>query len=156
MQSTWPAREVFGQTSRRSGRQLSLDRPLSCALVYHPSFIISSHLITPACFIFVKSKKWYLIFLYTGKPTIDYFPKSVYTVNETNNITMVCGADGVPKPTITWKKISSGRIVGEGEKFHIVTASKTDGDVYICFAQNELGDDSKGVTLQVQSKSVAG
>ena len=69
---------------------------------------------------------------------------------------MVCGADGVPKPTITWKKISSGRIVGEGEKFHIVAASKTDGDVYICFAQNELGDDSKGVTLQVQSKSVAG
>ncbi|XP_073256074.1 protein turtle homolog B-like [Porites lutea] len=86
------------------------------------------------------------------KPTIDYFPKSVYTVNETNNITMVCGADGVPRPTITWKKMSSGRIVGEGEEFHIVAASKTDDGVYICFAQNELGDDSKGVTLQVQTR----
>ena len=95
-------------------------------------------------------------FFFIGKPTIDYFPKRVYTVNETNNITMVCGADGVPRPTITWKKMSSGRIVGEGEEFHIVAASKTDDGVYICFAQNELGDDSKGVTLQVQSKLVAG
>ena len=69
---------------------------------------------------------------------------------------MVCGADGVPRPTITWKKMSSGRIVGEGEEFHIVAASETDDGVCICFAQNELGDDSKGVTLQVQSKLVAG
>ena len=96
------------------------------------------------------------LFFFTGKPTIDYFPKSVYTVNESNNITMVCGADVVPRPTITWKKMSSGRIVGEGEEFHIVAASKTDDGVYICFAQNELGDDSKGVTLQVQSKCLAG
>ena len=95
-------------------------------------------------------------FFFIGKPTIDYFPKRVYTVNETNNITMVCGADGVPRPTITWKKMSSGRIVGEGEEFHIVAASKTDDGVYICFVQNELGDDSRGVTLQVQSKLVAG
>ncbi|XP_073256452.1 uncharacterized protein [Porites lutea] len=86
------------------------------------------------------------------KPKIDYFPKSVYTVNETNNITMVCGADGVPRPTITWKKMSSGRIVGKGEEFHIVAASETDDGVYICFAENELGDDSKGVTLQVQTR----
>ena len=48
--------------------------------------------------------------------------------------------------------MSSGKIVGEGEAFHIVAASETDDGVYICFAQNELGDDSKGVTLQVQSK----
>ena len=96
------------------------------------------------------------LFFFIGKPTIDYFPKRVYTVNETNNITMVCGADGVPRPTITWKKMSSGRIVGEGEEFHIVAASETDDGVYICFAKNELGDDSKGVTLQVQSKCLAG
>ena len=98
----------------------------------------------------------FFFYIYIGKPTIDYFPKSVYTVNETNNITMVCGADGVPRPTITWKKMSSGRIVGEGEEFHIVAASETDDGVYICFAKNELGDDSKGVTLQVQSKCLAG
>ena len=65
---------------------------------------------------------------------------------------MVCGADCVPRPTITCTKMSSGKIVGEGEAFHIVAASETDDGVYICFAQNELGDDSKGVTLQVQSK----
>lgn len=61
-----------------------------------------------------------------GKPTVDNFPKSVYIVNETNNITMVCGADCVPRPTITWTKMSSGKIVGEGEAFHIVAASETD------------------------------
>ena len=76
----------------------------------------------------------------------------MYTVNETNNIAMVCGADGVPRLTITWKKMSSGKIVGRGEEFHIVAASEIDDGVYICSAQNELGDDSKGVTLQVQSK----
>ncbi|CAH3172596.1 unnamed protein product, partial [Porites lobata] len=83
-------------------------------------------------------------------PTIDHFPKSVYTVNETNNITMVCGADGVPRPTITWKKMSRGKIVAEGEEFHIVAVSETDDGVYICFAQNELGVDSREVTLDVQ------
>ena len=48
--------------------------------------------------------------------------------------------------------MSRSKIVGEGEAFHIVAASETDDGVCICFAQNELGDDSKGVTLQVQSK----
>ena len=69
---------------------------------------------------------------------------------------MVCGADGVPRPTITWKKMSSGKIVGKGEEFHIVAASETDDGTYICFAQNERGDDSRGVILQVQSKCLAG
>ena len=69
---------------------------------------------------------------------------------------MVCGADGVPRPTITWKKTSSGRIIGEGEEFHIVAASETDDGVYICFAQNELGDDSREVKLEVQSKCLVG
>ena len=65
---------------------------------------------------------------------------------------MVCGADGVPRPTITWKKMSRGKIVAEGEEFHIVAVSETDDGVYICFAQNELGVDSREVTLDVQSK----
>ena len=95
-------------------------------------------------------------FFCIGKPTIDYFPKKVYTVNETNNITMVCGADGVPTPTITWRKTSIGKIIGEGEEFHILAASETDDGVYICFAQNELGDDSREVTLKVQSKCLVG
>ena len=130
------------------------EKSLSCALIYHPSFIISSPLRVHASFSWRVRNG--ICFFFIGKPTIDYFPKSVYTVNETNNITMVCGADGVPRPTITWKKMSSGRIVGEGEEFHIVAASETDDGVYICFAQNEVGDYSKGVTLQVQSKCLAG
>ena len=69
---------------------------------------------------------------------------------------MVCGADGVPRPTITWKKMSSDKIVGKGEEFHIVAASETDDGTYICFAQNELGDDSREVTLKVQSKCLVG
>ena len=128
------------------------------AFILRPALSSVFHILVSfarACFIFVESKKWYLIFFFIGKPRIDYFPKSVYTVNETNNITMVCGADGVPRPTITWK-MSSGRIVGEGEEFHIVAASETDDGAYICFAQNELGDDSERLTLQVQSKCLAG
>ena len=97
---------------------------------------------------------FYLLFC-IGKPTITHLPQSVYTVNETNNVTMVCRADGVLQPTITWTKASSGKNVGSGEQFHIVNTRSSHDGAYTCTATNELGSDSKGLTLHVQSKLFA-
>ena len=65
---------------------------------------------------------------------------------------MVCGADGVPKPTITWKKMGSGKIIGQVEEFHIMSTSENDSGGYTCTARNDLGADSRELTLRVQSK----
>ena len=98
-----------------------------------------------------------LVFIYLlfciGKPTITDLPQSgVYTVNETNNVTMVCRAHGVPQPTITWTKASSGKNVGSGEQFHIMNTRSSDDGAYTCTATNKLGSVSEGLTLHVQSK----
>ena len=68
---------------------------------------------------------------------------------------MVCRAGGVPRPTITWVKGLSGdeKIVGVGEQFTIANTSGSDDGKYTCRAKNELGSDSREVTLNVQSMS---
>ena len=65
---------------------------------------------------------------------------------------MVCWTEGVPKPKVTWKKSSNDQIVGDGEMFTIVNTTGLDDGKYTCTARNELGTDSKEVTLNVQSK----
>ena len=65
---------------------------------------------------------------------------------------MVCGADGVPRPTITWKKMGSGKIIGQVEEFHIMSTSENDSGGYTCTARNDLGADSRELKLRVQSK----
>ena len=67
---------------------------------------------------------------------------------------MVCGTKGVPKPKVTWRKISDNnvKIVGYGEKFTIANTKGSDDGTYTCTARNELGSDAKEVTLNVQSK----
>ena len=67
---------------------------------------------------------------------------------------MVCGAEGVPEPIVTWRKTSNQKIVGYGKKFTIANTKGSDDGRYICIARNELGDDAKEVTLNVQSKCV--
>lgn len=65
---------------------------------------------------------------------------------------MMCGADDVRRPTIMWEKMSSGKIVGQGEEFAITSTSEDDGGGYTCTARNDLGADSRELTLRVQSK----
>ena len=76
----------------------------------------------------------------------------MYTVNETNNASMVCHADSEPPATITWSKTDNSENLAYGEQFQIFNASKHDGGTYICIARNYLGSDSRKVTLNVQSK----
>ena len=94
----------------------------------------------------------YFYFFLIDPPSITYFPQSRYTVNETNNVTMVCRANGVPTPKIVWKKTGSNKELGSGEQFVIVKPKGSDDGTYTCTATNELGQDSREVTLNVQSK----
>ena len=45
------------------------------------------------------------------------------------------------------------KIVGQGEQFTIANTSGSDDGKYTCRAKNELGSDSREVTLNVQSTS---
>ncbi|KAJ7323708.1 Hemicentin 2 [Desmophyllum pertusum] len=85
-------------------------------------------------------------------PTINYFPQSKYTVNETNNVTMVCRATGVPRPTITWFKTGNSKELANGEQYLIVNTTGSDDGTYTCMAKNELGQDSREITLNVQTR----
>ncbi|XP_068687443.1 protein turtle homolog B-like isoform X1 [Montipora foliosa] len=87
-------------------------------------------------------------------PKIKELPQTSYTVNETHSVTMVCWTEGVPKPKVTWKKSSNDQIVGDGEMFTIVNTTGLDDGKYTCTATNELGTDSKEVTLNVQTRPV--
>ena len=92
------------------------------------------------------------LFICIGPPKI-HLPSSTYTVNETNNVTMVCEAEGVPEPTVTWKKAGNDTIVGYGEKFTIVNTKGSDDGKYTCTARNDLKPpDEQVVILNVQSK----
>ncbi len=65
---------------------------------------------------------------------------------------MVCRANGVPTPRIIWKKSGSNKELASGEEFSIVHTSGSDDGTYTCTAKNDLGRDSRDITLNVQSK----
>ncbi|XP_078379822.1 hemicentin-2-like isoform X2 [Oculina patagonica] len=84
-------------------------------------------------------------------PAITFF-ESKYTVNETNNVTMVCRANGVPTPEIIWRKSGSNKELASGEEFSIVHTSGSDDGKYTCTAKNDLGQDSREITLNVRTR----
>ncbi|KAL9964639.1 hypothetical protein ACROYT_G028311 [Oculina patagonica] len=84
-------------------------------------------------------------------PAITYF-ESKYTVNEANNVTMVCRANGVPTPEIIWRKSGSNKQLASGEEFSIVDTSGSDDGTYTCTAKNDLGQDSREITLNVRTR----
>ena len=65
---------------------------------------------------------------------------------------MTCHAKGVPQPTITWTKIGGDKLDCSGEQCTIRNTSGKNNGTYRCVARNELGEDWKEITLNVQSK----
>ncbi|CAH3167452.1 unnamed protein product [Pocillopora meandrina] len=86
-------------------------------------------------------------------PTITFY-QSAFTVNETNNVTMICRAKGVPQPTITWTKIGGDKLDCSGEQCTIRNTSGKNDGTYRCVARNELGEVSEGITLNVQTRPI--
>nr|XP_058946995.1 fibroblast growth factor receptor-like [Pocillopora verrucosa] len=81
-------------------------------------------------------------------PTITFYQRA-FTVNETNDVTLTCRAKGVPQPTITWRKIED-ELNCLGEHCIIRNISGKNDGTYRCVARNELGEDWKEITLNVQ------
>ena len=93
----------------------------------------------------------FLFFCFTKDPPTITFYQRAFTVNETNDVTMTCRAKGVPQPTITWRKIED-ELNCLGEHCIIRNISGKNDGTYRCVARNELGEDWKEITLNVQSK----
>ena len=75
------------------------------------------------------------------------------TVTQNQTAAFYCSADGNPKPTVSWSKISGKGLVntgGQDNKLQIKGAGYNDTGSYVCTATNVLGQAKKVVKLFVE------
>ena len=81
---------------------------------------------------------------------------SLVTVEEGQNLTLVCQATGQPTPTITWQKafsqMTKERTAVANGNLTIFNTAKADGGSYSCGAKNLLGQDSAVAQIIVIDK----
>jgi len=86
-------------------------------------------------------------------PEVIVSPTSL-TVTQNQTATFVCSADGNPRPSVSWSKISGtgkgGNEDGQGNKLRIRSAGYNDSGSYACTATNVLGKAKKVVKLFVE------
>ncbi|XP_078383107.1 uncharacterized protein LOC144665694 isoform X1 [Oculina patagonica] len=85
-------------------------------------------------------------------PEVVISPASL-TVTQNQTATFYCSADGNPKPSVSWSKISGTGLVntdGPDNKLHIRSAGYNDSGSYVCTATNILGQVQKVVKLFVE------
>jgi len=73
------------------------------------------------------------------------------TVTEGDNVNLTCNPSGVPLPTVSWVKVSSG------QRFHVselvfTNVSRSEAGEYRCEASNECGNASESASVDVQFK----
>ena len=93
--------------------------------------------------------------LITVGAIITQKPSSI-TVEEGQNVRLLCKATGQPTPTITWRKAFSNMsgkstAVVDGN-LTIISVTKADGGSYACSAKNLLGRDSAVAQVMVIDK----
>lgn len=66
------------------------------------------------------------------------------------SITLTCDAQGVPPPTVSWKRGSE--LLGSGRSLTISRAQITDSSEYTCLAVNSAGSTSAAATVDVLGK----
>ena len=112
------------------------------------------------------------IVLYTVSPSIVDPVNNITTavINESNSTEIICEAIGYPPPTVVWS-ITDGTLsdrisvsdsvsvpTGYGNvtrvrvNLTITNASREDTGVYMCSANNSVGDDERIVNITVQCK----
>ena len=77
------------------------------------------------------------------------------TVTQNQTATFYCSADGNPKPSVSWSKISGTGLVnteGQDNKLQIRNANYNDSGSYVCTATNVLEQVKKAVKLFVEGK----
>ena len=85
----------------------------------------------------------------TDQPSITFISPN-QTVNDSTLVWLDCGADSVPKATITWTRLSTNKTVGR--PFNIT--GKQDQGIYRCTANNGIGNAATAnVIVIVQCKS---
>ena len=80
---------------------------------------------------------------------------ALLTVTQYQTATFYCSADGNPKPSVSWSKISGTGLVntdGQDNKLQIKSADYNDTGSYVCTATNVLGQVKKVVKLFVEGK----
>ena len=73
------------------------------------------------------------------------------TVSESDNVTLYCNASGVPLPTVSWVKVSSGERFN-GRELMLTNISRNQGGMYRCEASNECRNASESANIDVQCK----
>lgn len=73
--------------------------------------------------------------VYTAPSDIRYISGNL-TVNRSENVTLICKAEGNPKPNVTWKRLNDGRFT----TFPLTITGKEDAGGYRCTAGNGVGD----------------
>ncbi|XP_013923010.1 PREDICTED: hemicentin-1-like [Thamnophis sirtalis] len=89
-------------------------------------------------------------------PSIENGGETEVTVLKGNPISLVCLANGIPTPTISWLKDGQTfsvnlRATFENQKggLHISNSEINDSGRYTCIASNEAGEDNQHFTLKV-------
>ena len=86
--------------------------------------------------------RWYSAFFHAVAPSIDSEVLN-QTLNETQDMRVVCIASGNPQPVITWSKAPSSKSLSSIDgALTARNVSKTDSGVYQCRASNEIGNDA--------------
>ncbi|KAJ8304887.1 hypothetical protein KUTeg_018470 [Tegillarca granosa] len=94
-----------------------------------------------------------------GAPTISRSNSTRDTrLPEGGNLTLICFARGVPKPTVTWYKVSNESSfmdfeeIGGGPELIIKEVTKQNSGDYKCIASSILGNSSLQINIQIDEK----
>ena len=77
------------------------------------------------------------------------------TVLDKSNVTIVCKAEGIPSPTLSWSK--DGFRLPENLQssvLHLTWVTLEDAGRYICTVENYLGSDSQSMDLSVTGEYI--
>ncbi|XP_053349183.1 cell adhesion molecule 4-like isoform X2 [Clarias gariepinus] len=92
--------------------------------------------------------------------TVHYDPeieagKATEVVMEGEAVSLICTAGGNPEPEVTWSFHSQTKATGRRKTtFTIWNTTLADDGVYTCTATNELGSDTRTVSVQVQGNQL--
>ncbi|XP_048588277.1 hemicentin-2 isoform X2 [Nematostella vectensis] len=84
-------------------------------------------------------------------PSITTITPTLQTVNESDITSIYCNASGLPAPSISWSKMSSGVTIATGEHLVINNINRSESGDYLCTASNGvLGSALANATINVQ------